>query len=369
MSADIPDHQSLRIHKDLPYVFSRNPVMIYWEITRACSLSCKHCRAEAQKRRSPLELSTQESINLLDQLTGFTGHPAPHLVITGGDPLMRPDLLQLIAYGLNKGLKISLAPSATGRLTKKLLFSLKKTGLTSISLSLDGSNARIHDTFRMVNGCFETTVRAAASAREAGLPLQINTLVSGDTVGDLPAIYTLISGMGIMRWSLFYLIGVGRGKILTELTPPKSEQVSNWLYDLSKISPFMIKTTEAPNFRRIFLTRMRKEGKNEKEIMSSPVARGFGVRDGNGIMFISHLGEIFPSGFLPLPAGNVRRDNPVDIYRNSEIFIKIRDTDGLTGKCGICGFRTVCGGSRARAFARTGNFMESDPLCPYQPVN
>jgi len=350
-----------------PYVYAQNPVMIYWEMTRACDLACKHCRAEAISQRHPLELTTKEAKVLLTQLKEFQGHPVPHLVMTGGDPLKRPDLFELITYGINLGLNISLAPSGTNLITLGFLEQLKKAGLTSMSLSLDGSTAKIHDTFRQVTGCFDSTINAVHVARKVGLPLQINTLVSASTLTDLPNIYNLLTNLGIMCWSVFFLVRMGRGETLEEITPTQCDETHQWLYELSKTSPFMIRTTEAPSFRRVTLTMMQEEGINTKNIVHTPVGRGFGIRDGNGIMFISHIGDVYPSGFLAIRAGNIRKDSPVAIYRDSELFVHIRDLSRLKGKCSCCLYRFICGGSRARAWAATRDYMESDPICPYQP--
>jgi radical SAM protein len=350
-----------------PHVYAQNPVMIYWEMTRACDLACKHCRAEAILQRHPLELTTREAKGLLAQLKEFRGHPVPHIVLTGGDPLKRPDLLEVITYGINLGLPISLAPSGTNLITLSLLEQLKKAGLTSMSLSLDGSTAQIHDAFRQVTGCFDSTIDAVRAAKEAGLPLQINTLVSARTLADLPQMYRLLNTLDIMSWSVFFLVRMGRGETLEEITPAQCEETHQWLYTLSKTSPFMIRTTEAPSFRRVTLMMMQQEGIKTSDVVHTPVGRGFGIRDGNGIMFISHIGDVYPSGFLPLRAGTIRKAHPVAIYRESELFVQIRDLSRLQGKCSCCQYRFICGGSRARAWAATRDYMESDPLCPYQP--
>ena len=350
-----------------PHVYAQNPVMIYWEMTRSCDLACKHCRAEAILQRHPLELNTQEAKELLSQLKEFRGRPTPHLVMTGGDPLKRPDLLELVTHAINLGLQVSLAPSGTRLITLCLLEQLKEAGLTSMSLSLDGSIAQIHDTFRQVPGCFDSTLNAIHAARQADLPLQINTLVSASTLADLPPIYDLLTTLDIMCWSVFFLVRMGRGETLEEITPAQCDETHEWLYKLSKTSPFAIRTTEAPSFRRVTLAVMQQEGINTKNIVHTPVGRGFGIRDGNGIMFISHIGDVYPSGFLPIKAGNIRKDNPVDVYRDSEVFVHIRDLSRLKGKCSNCLYRLICGGSRARAWAATHDYMESDPICPYQP--
>ena len=362
-----PVHQApAGARPDGQLVYSENPVMLYWEMTRACDLACKHCRAEAIAERHPLELSTEEGKQLLKELRAF-GDPLPHLVMTGGDVLHRPDLFELIDYAVELGLPISVAPSGTNHLTSQILREFKARGVRSMSLSLDGSSAERHDAFRGVPGCFSWTTQAAQAAREATLPLQVNTLVTADTLDDLPQIYTLMLELGIMRWSLFFLIQVGRGKTLQPITEVQTEQLFHWLYQLSRKAPFAIATTEAMHFRRVAYQHMRLEELDPEQIRRTPIGRGFGIRDGNGIMFISHLGEVYPSGFLPLVAGNVRQQSPVEIYRHSELFQSLRHPSQYVGKCGRCEFNVICGGSRARAYAATGNPLESDPLCAYQP--
>jgi radical SAM protein len=341
-------------------------MLIYWELTRACGLACRHCRAEAIPTRNPAELTTTEGLALLDAITGF-GRPCPHLVFTGGDPLLRPDLVPLVGAATERGLGSSLAPSATAELTPEILAQLKSAGTQNMSLSLDGSSPERHDAFRGVPGTFAQTIRAAGWARDLGLPLQVNTLVTSETLSDLPAIYQLVGSLGIIRWSLFFLISVGRGTALREITAGEAERLCQWIYDQSRKAPFAIKTTEATHYRRVALRAMRKEGLDQTAIARSSVARGFGVRDGNGIMFVSHDGAVFPSGFLPLSCGNVRTANIVSIYREHPLFLQLRDVRQFRGRCGRCSYGVICGGSRARAFAWTGDPLESDPLCPYLP--
>src|SRR5574337_536242 len=347
-------------------VFAEAPKLIYWELTRACDLVCTHCRAEAIAMRDPFELSTDEAKALLGQLRAF-GDPPPQLVMTGGDPLKRPDFFDLVRHGRSIGMPVSVAPSGTPLLTPDAIAMLADNGVMSMSLSIDGATAMSHDRFRGVTGCFDTTMRAIQAVRAAGIPLQINTLVTPETMAELPGVFRLLKDLGIMRWSLFYLIATGRGRALREIRPSEAEALHNWIYDIVKTAPFAIKATEAPHFRRVAYMRMRMEGLDDAAIRQTPIGRGFGIRDGNGIMFISHTGDVYPSGFLPVVAGNVRQQSPVSIYRHSEIFTRIRDVDQYAGKCGLCEFRWVCGGSRARAFAETGDAMGSDPLCAYRP--
>lgn len=349
------------------YVFDRAPLLVYWELTRACDLACQHCRAEAVPNRHPLELSTREAVQLLRDAVRF-GPPLPHWVLTGGDPFKRPDLLVLVSEARALGFGVSLAPSATPLVTPAAIRELARAGAQAISLSLDGSVPERHDGLRGVPGCFDLTLTLAEQIRREGLALQVNTLVTAHTVEDLPALYKLICSLDVVRWSLFFLIRVGRGRLLEELTPEQAEKLCHWLFELSCQAPFAIKTTEAPHFRRVALLRMLRTGMSLKEVSRTSLARGFGVRDGNGIAFVSHTGEVYPSGFLPLTTGNVREQSLVDLYRSSHWFVRLRNTDALRGKCGRCPFRAICGGSRARAYAHTGDPMASDPLCPYEPL-
>lgn len=346
-------------------VYNQAPMLIYWEATRACELACVHCRAEAVSFRHPLELSTEEAKDLMHQIAAFEGRRLPHLIITGGDPLQRPDLFELIPYGRKLGLTISVTPAGTARLTPAIIRQLQQSGISSLGLSLDGSNAQRHDAFRRVDGSFAWTETAARAARECGLPLQINSMVTAQTLSDLPAIYELLKKWKIARWALFFLIPTGRGRDLHDLSPSDAERFLNWLWQTA--APFPIKTTEAHHYRRIAYLKMRRRGISEREILSTPVGRGFGIRDGNGILFVSHTGQVFPSGFLPLQAGNVRHQSLPDIYRHSDLFCALRDVNRLKGKCGRCEYRAICGGSRARAYATDNDPLASDNLCPYQP--
>ncbi|MBI3966806.1 MAG: TIGR04053 family radical SAM/SPASM domain-containing protein [Chloroflexi bacterium] len=342
--------------------------MLYWELTRACELACRHCRAEANCHRDPRELTTDEGFRLLDRLRNF-GEPLPHLVFTGGDPLKRPDLYELIGHAKSLGFTTAITPSGTYALTQEIVGKLKEAGIWMMALSLDGSTPERHDTIRGVNGSYEWTLRAAHWARSIGLPFQINTVICSDNAEDLPSMLDLVGSIGADRWSLFFLIGTGRGKVLQELSPEETERLMTWLYYIAPTVPFMIKTTEAPHYRRVVMqqqTAAKRAGEVVSEMPS--VRRGFGIRDGNGVMFISHIGEIYPSGFLPLSAGNVRLSDPVARYRESRLFQSLRDPDQFHGKCGYCEYRQICGGSRARAYAYTCDPLDADPLCDYQPA-
>jgi AdoMet-dependent heme synthase len=349
------------------YIFDERPKLIYVELTRSCDLACQHCRAEALLAHDPLELKKDEAFQLLEDIKGF-GDPMPHVVLTGGDPLKHPFVFDILTRGKELGIAMSLSPSATKNLDAAMFKKMKAYGVQNISLSLDGASAATHDAFRGVPGCFDDTMRAAALAFKTGIPFQINTLVSENTVDDLPLIYDTIKSMpGVMRWSVFFLISVGRGTALKELSPERTELVMHWLSKIAKETSFPVKTTEAPHFRRVELERSRAKHSVATHKQPLLLQQGYGIRDGNGILFISHRGDVYPSGFMPLKAGNVRKTNIVDIYRDSKVFKLVRDPANLEGKCGQCQYRYICGGSRARAFAATGSAVASDPLCPYEP--
>jgi AdoMet-dependent heme synthase len=358
---------ALNMSRTISRDFSRNPMLVYWEMTQACKLACKHCRAEAMPTANPLELSTTESMTFLNQLVDF-GDPLPHLILTGGDPLSRPDIYDLIDYACGLGLEVSITPSATPLLTDDAISELKKHGIQSLGLSLDGSSAQKHDAIRAVPGTFDRTMEAARQAGRLGLPIQVNTLVAEETAADLPAIYQLLrNSFPVMRWSLFFLISVGRGKALNEVSPEDGERIMQWVFDLVPRAPFAIKTTEAPSYRRIAIEQMRHSGTPSSEMKNSSVYKGFQIRDGHGIVFVSNVGEIYPSGFLPLNCGNVRESSLVEVYRQSEVFRALHSPDSFHGKCGMCEYSHICGGSRARAFAYTGDVLGTDPFCPYEP--
>jgi radical SAM protein len=345
-------------------VFDDAPRRVYWELTRACDLSCHHCRADAIPCRDSRELTTGETFHVLDDLV-TSNSPAPHVILTGGDPLKRPDFFSIVAHTISLGLPCLVAPSATPLLTGETISTLESIGVQAMSLSLDGSNRERHDGLRGVPGTFARTLACAREIIGSGISIQINTLVTNGTVDDLPAIHRLVQEIGADRWSLFFLIATGRGTTLGQVTPAECETVLNWALDRARDPRPIVTTTEAPHYRRIALAR-RKAGP-ARNATPETFERGFGIRDGNGIMFISHTGEVQPSGFLPLTAGNVRTAPPLRIYRESPLFQSLRQPDQFAGRCGRCEFRQVCGGSRARAYAATGNVLGADPLCPYEP--
>lgn len=337
------------------FVFDRAPLRVYWEITRACDLACRHCRADAEAVRHPEELDTGQALRLLDRLAAF-GDPPPHLVLTGGDPLKRPDLFKLIAAARNRRLKVSVSPSATPLLTPYAVQLLRAAGVEAISLSLDGSTAERHDAFRGVPGTFARTLAAARVAELIGLPVQVNSLVAAETLADLPAILEMVRDVGAARWSLFFLVTVGRGTVLQPITAPQAANLMTWLASLAGDGRPIVTTTEAPHFRRVM-----------QQVGGRGRGHAGGVRDGNGILFISHTGDVTPAGFLPTVVGNVRRSDVVALYREAPLFVALRAADRFGGRCGQCELRWECGGSRARALAASGDPLAEDPLCDYRP--
>ncbi|EMA20272.1 radical SAM/SPASM domain-containing protein [Haloarcula amylolytica] len=335
----------------------QQPLVLIWEVTQACELACKHCRADAQPRRHPDELSTAEGKALLDQARDFGDGQL--VVLSGGDPLAREDLPELVDYGTEQGLRMTLTPSGTNSITQDRLAELDDAGLRRLALSIDGGDSESHDTFRGESGSFEATMAAAEAARDLDIPLQINTTVCAETVEQLPVIRDLVADLDAVLWSVFFLVPVGRGRVLTPIDPERAERVLSWLHEVSEEASFGLKTTEAPHYRRVAI-------QNQDE-GAGGLKRRMGIRAGKGFAFVSHTGEVFPSGFLPKSAGSVREESVVDIYRESPLFQQLRDDDALTGKCGACRYRTVCGGSRSRAYATTGDPLAADPLCDYQP--
>lgn len=355
------------MHGHVARDYSQTPVNIYWEMTQACGLACRHCRAEAMPLPHPDELSHPEGLAFIDQILDF-GHPLPQLILTGGDPLQRADLFPLIDYAVSKGIGVSITPAATGLLTREMIAELKAHGVDGLGLSLDAATAAAHDGIRGVPGTFDRTMQALGWAQELGMPVQVNTLAAQETGAQIPAVYELIKPFGVKRWSLFFLISVGRGKVLQPMEAAEAEELMRWVYRTSQESaPMILSTTEAPSYRRVVIEEMRAEGMTGEEIRRSPNARGFGIRDGHGIVFVSNTGDICPAGFLPVTTGNVRRDNLASVYRDGSLFQVLHNPEEFAGRCGLCEYHTICGGSRARAYAATGDPLETDPLCTHEP--
>lgn len=380
--------------------FNERPFIVIWETTQACDLACVHCRACAQPARNPFELSTTQAKDLIDQVAAMR---APLFVMTGGDPLKRPDIYELVEHAAHRGVRPSLTPSATPLLTREAVHRLKQSGLARLAISLDGPTAEIHDAFRRVPGSFQWTLDAVRYAHEVGLPVQINTTITRHNLAQLDDMIALLETLGIVLWSVFFLVPTGRGSGVDLISADEFEQVFEKLYITARRVDFDIKSTEAQHYRRFLLqrrTELRKQGITDEaqlptilgmprdQAIASIFAEGSGpttaalanrdagddigrapkgINDGKGFVFVSHQGEVFPSGFLPVSAGNIKRTPLAELYRHSPLFTALRDADNLHGKCGSCEYRQVCGGSRARSYALTGDLFAEEPCCSYQP--
>lgn len=357
--------------------FAQSPFVVIWEMTRACDLACVHCRAEAVPFRRPDELSTDEAKAMLHKVREF-GRVV--FVLSGGDCLKRPDIYDLIAYGFSLGLRMAATPATTPLATPETIRRLQAAGIARLAVSLDGSTPAIHDAFRRVDGSFVWGIRILQECQQIGLSTQVNTVMARHNIDDFDRLAELMTRVGIVFWEVFFLVPTGRAKVDDVAAARDYERIFNKMYDLSKHAPFDIRATAAPQYSRVILQRQvaeRHAGERDTApdpltggvmfSLSDGIGRARNVNDGDGFMFISHLGEIMPSGFLPVIAGNVRTDDLVQVYRESPIFTSLRNRALLTGKCGVCEFVRVCGGSRSRAYAMTGDFLASDPFCAYTP--
>ena len=348
----------------------RDPVVIFWEVTRACALRCEHCRAHAQPKRHPLELDTEAALRVMDGLTEFDTPPI--VVLSGGDPFMRRDIFDIAEYGVQKGLTVSLSPSATALVTRDRLAKLVDIGVRRVSFSLDGATALTHDSFRGFEGTFDRTVAAFDTANEVGLSFQVNTTITRSTKRELPEVARVVEDSGAVIWDLFFLVPTGRGTHSELMSADEHEEVYNWILSNQRNWDFRAKTTLGQPYRRaMVIKRLTADGRDVHSLTSDEIIAawpGPPTNDGRGIFFISHLGEIYPSGFMPISAGNVKTNSVVDVYRNSPTFRAVRDRSLLKGKCGYCPFSVICGGSRSRTFALTGDMTAADPTCRFQPL-
>jgi radical SAM protein len=353
--------------------FSRTPFLVIWEVTRACALACVHCRASAISRRDPRELTTEEGCRLIDQVR-TVGLRAPILVLTGGDPMRRQDLGALVRHAADAELTVVLSAAATRAMTRTRLAALKDAGLSRLAVGLDGPDAATHDAARRVPGSYAQTLCVIQAAADLALPLHIDTTVTCVTLPHLESLARRVAAMPVGLWTLFFLVRAGRGAGLDQINADECEHALNYLYDLSLASPFDVATADAPHYERVAWQREddRSQAGLPTQADKDARRRHFraprGVTDGKGLLFVDHAGNICPSGFLPVPRGNVRTASLADVYRHDEVFTRLRDSEALHGKCRRCQFRVVCGGSRSRAFAATGAVMASDPLCAYEPA-
>jgi radical SAM protein len=364
----------------------KGPHIVAWESTVACNLACVHCRASAQTDPEPDELTTGEVFGLIDQLAEYS---QPIFVISGGEPLMRPDIYDIAAYGTQRGLRMAVSPNGT-LLTREAVGNLIEAGVKRISVSIDGSTAARHDAIRGVPGAFEAAMAGLARCRDAGLGFQLNTTVMRQTRDDLAAVRDLAVRIGAEAWHVFMLVPTGRGKIDDEVSPAEYEAILNELYGMTTSSPIPIRVTCGPHFQRI-VARNRRGDQNQPNLVG-PGNSGHGQPGGNGrrpdqvrrhpgsldrttrgclagdgYCFISYRGDITPCGYFPVVAGNIRQQPFREIYEDSDLFRSLRDLEGYGGKCGACEFLRVCGGCRARAYSLTGDYLAQEPYCIYQP--
>ncbi len=360
--------------------FDRRPLLVFWEMTRACDLACRHCRASAQRHAAPDELSFEEGRNLIDELAAL-GSPRPILILTGGDCLKRPDLFLLLDHAAARGVPVALAPSVTPLLNVGAIRALREHGVRSVSLSLDGAIPATHDEIRGVTGHFEATVQALKDLKRWGFHVQVNTTVMRPNVNELAAIAAFLVELNVDAWEVFFVVATGRATAGLELAPDEIHEVCEFLLEASRYG-MTVRTVEAPYFRRYVKDRAHAQATDLLDQESSYLrddlvarlgeshrglrAPSVATRDGKGVIFVSSSGEVFASGFLPLSLGNVRRQGLMAIYQDHELLRTIR-AGKFRGPCGECEAVDLCGGSRARAYASRGDPLASDPSCPYAP--
>ena len=346
--------------------FSHSPLVVFYEATQACDLVCQHCRACAQSHSHPGELTTRESTLLLEQLSEFP--KPPMVVLTGGDPLKRADIYELVDYGTTCGLSISITPSATPLVTRDALARLRDAGIARVAVSLDGADAETHDAFRGVAGSYDRTLEILLTAESLGIPVQVNTTITPANFEQVDDIANLLAEQDIVLWSVFFLVPVGRGNAIARLSTEQYEQTFDRLWRNAQRQPYMIKTTEAPHYRRFVIQNQLPKGNGRHDTAPPRGFSALGVNDGKGVMFVGHTGFVYPSGFMPILCGVFPQQHVVDIYQRSPLMEGLRDADRLQGKCHDCEFRNICGGSRARAYAVTGNPFAQEPDCSYEPA-
>lgn len=345
-----------------------SPIMrlVAWEVTRSCNLACKHCRAEAHSEPYPGEPDTKTAKALIDT---FPEVGNPIVILTGGEPLLRPDIFELAAYIRDKGMRPVMAPNGT-LITAQNAKLIAQSGIQRCSISIDGATAARHDSFRGVPGAFEGAMQGIAYLREAGVPFQINTTVTKENLGDFKKIFTLADSLGAAAWHIFLLVPMGRAATLHDqvISAQEYEETLNWFYDFRKTTTMHLKATCAPHYYRIMRQRAREEGLTVSAQTFGMDAMTRGCLGGIGFCFVSHVGQVQPCGYLEIDCGNVYRTPLPEIWRTSPPFLQFRDRKAYRGKCGECEYHRVCGGCRARAYSLTGNYMGEEPLCTYTPA-
>jgi len=340
--------------------------VMFWELTDGCNLKCVHCRASAQAQRSPDELTTDEAFALVDQITEFA---SPILILTGGEPLYRPDVFEIAEYADRKGLRVALATNGT-LVDEAVADRIAAAGVKRVSISIDGSNAATHDSFRGLPGSFDAALAGFDRLKKRGLSLQFNTSIARHNVDELEDILRLAVDHGADALHIFMLVPVGCGLEIADrqmLPADDYERVLSWLYDASRRVPIEFKATCAPHYFRVMRQRARAEGVTITPQTHGLAAMTKGCLAGTGVLFVSHTGRVQPCGYLPIEAGHVKRQSLREIWATSPVFLDLRDVTKLKGKCGICEYRNVCEGCRARAYGVTGDHLAEEPFCRYQP--
>ena len=341
--------------------------LVAWETTRRCNLRCKHCRAGAEDHHYPNELDTNASFKLLEQIAEVG---KPIIILTGGEPLLRDDIFDIAAYGTRLGLRMVMAPNGT-LITPESAKQMKESGIKRISISLDGSTPESHDRFRGLENAFQDSIRGIEIAKDAGLEFQINTTITKTNLEEIPKILTLAEDLGAVAHHIFLLVPTGRGKYIVDsaINAKEYEETLNWFYDQKDKTPLQLKATCAPHYYRILRQRAKADGKKVTFETHGLDAVTRGCLAGTGFCFISHVGQVQTCGFLDVACGDITKQTFKEVWENSTVFNELRDFNRLENKCGICEFKRVCGGCRARAYEATGSYLEEEPLCSYQPGN
>ncbi|HEU5394850.1 MAG TPA: radical SAM protein [Candidatus Methylomirabilis sp.] len=341
--------------------------LVFWETTAGCNLECQHCRRlEVARELMRSDLSTAEALSLVDAIA-VLGRPI--LVLSGGEPLLRPDIYDIARHGVRRGLPVSLATNGT-LIDHAVARQIRAAGIVRCAVSIDGATAATHDVFRRQLGAFHQALEGIGALRAAGCDVQINTTIAQHNEHEIRGIYDLAVGVGAVALHCFMLVPVGCGLAIAEdqmLSPVRYEEVLNDIYDLASEGRLHVKATCAPHYYRVIRQRAKREGRPLQLATDGMAAMTKGCLAGSAVCFISHKGEVFPCGYLPVEAGHIRRERFADIWERSPVFARLRDADLLGGKCGPCEFKTVCAGCRARAYAATGDFLAEEPFCAYQP--
>jgi len=343
------------------------PRLIFWELTEGCNLKCVHCRATAQPNRNQEELTTEQAYQVIDEIASFAD---PILILTGGEPLYRPDFFEIAGYAIKKGLKVALATNGT-LVDEDIARKVKEVGIKRVAISLDGANKQTHDGFRGIDGAFERALQGAKYLQAEGIDIQFNTTISKHNVNEIEDILKLAIQQKAVALHLFMLVPVGCGIQIADnqmLPATQYEEVLEWFYEQSREVPLEIKATCAPHYYRIIRQKAKERGERVTVQTHGMSAMTKGCLAGTGVFFISHKGKVQPCGYLPVEAGDVTKQTVQTIWDESPVFQNLREQELLEGKCGICEYQNVCSGCRARAYYETGNYMAEEPYCIYEPA-